>query len=174
MPEIPKETGAPAALRAIEIEEANARAHRDECEKVYLNACRDAQTKPMEKDGTDWDRMEAVAKRHLDDAESRLNALRKLLLTYDKSVTPEKRDSTERITREQGERLFSMISIYLLQNTEAFITSFCQDVLSCKTPADVHKLSADKLRECLSNSVDSGIRESHLPAWVRAPFEEIL
>lgn len=168
------EHGAANALRALEQEEAQARAYRDDCRAIYNRACKDALEKPMEKDGTDWDRLESVAKRHLDDSEERLTDIRKLLLSYDKSVAPEKRDVTEKITRDEVSRLWLMIAVYERQATSSFIHSVANDILTCKTPEEVHAMTADKLENCKKNAVEMAVREGHLPAWFKKITQQSL
>ena len=168
------EPGAPSALKAIAEEEAQARAHRDDCLQVFHNAQRDAITRPPEKDGTDWDRLETVAKRHLDDAESRLTDIRKLLLSYDKSVAPEKRDSSEKIMREEAENIFRNAFVYKRQAVMSLSSAYCGSVLTCRSQEEVHKLMADKLVECEKNAWDSAVREKHVPTWVGKCIEGLL
>lgn len=170
----PIETGAPSELRAIEQEAAKLRKDRDDCEAVYLNARKMAIDNPPEKDGTDYDHLERVAKRHMDDAEDRLTCIRKLLREFTKIVPDEKRDSTEKITREYAQSMLAMIAVYTRQSLESLITTYAHSVLSCKTPEEVYTLLAPKFRETLINAIDSANREGHVPKWWRESLEGVI
>lgn len=168
------ETGAPSELRAIENEAAKLRADRDECEAVYKNARQAAIENPPEEDGTDYDRLELVAKRHLDDSEDRLTAIRKLLSAFTKIVPDEKRDTSEKITREYAQSVLAMIAVYTRQSIEGLIATFCDSLLSCRTQAEVYTLLSAKFRETLQNAVDSANREAHVPKWWADALEGII
>jgi len=168
------DAGAASALRAIEQEEVYLRKHRDDCLAAYLNAQKDSTEKPREKDGTDLDLMESIAKRHYDDAEELLTEKRKLLQSFDKTVAPEKRDAGEKMTREEVSSFLSMLAVVERSATESLIHNLCSDILSCRTPQDVYKLLAEKLRECKRNAISSAVREGHMPKWVADKLEGVV
>ncbi len=173
-PKLKHDTGAPSELRAIEHEVAAIREDRDNCLAVYMNSRQAAIDNPPEEDGTDYDHLEKVAKRHLDDAEERLTASRKLLREFTKIVPDEKRDSSEKITREYAQSVLAMIVVYQRQALRALITTFCDSLLACKTQIDVHHLMESKFCETLRNAVESANREGHVPKWWADALEGII
>lgn len=169
-----RELGAAAALAAIQQQELKARTYKDECEAVYHNACRAALENRPEDDGTDFDHLEAVAKRHLDDATERWQEICKLLLSYNKGVPVEQRDTSERISREQGEDLIAQIVLTFRTAVERLAVKIAGRVLECKNEQQVYALFSKKMREEFVGSVDSSTRENHLPAWVLKVTQSIL
>lgn len=174
LPPVTHESGAPSALKWIAEQEVSCRAEVDHCKRMLDEAIRDEIDNPPEKDGTDYTRLVEIARRNLGDATDRVQKWQKSLRDFDRSITPERRDSTERITREEGEKQASMLAIAIREAAERLITGLCQDVLNCKRPEDVHLMLAEKLRESFRGAIDSACREGHLPGWYRAAIGEVL
>lgn len=167
--------GAAAALAWIAEREAASRADIVRLERDLEEAIKDQREQPASKDGHDFDHAVRVAQANLDDAMRRQFQYLKSLREFDRSVAPEKRDSSESITREEGTKLFQMAAIYLRTAGEDLISNIAQSVLEeCETPEDVYKLFAPKFRECVTNSINGAIRESHIPSWIGKAVEEVL
>jgi len=168
------ESGAPSTLRWLEATEAKSRARHEELQEQYEAACADSIARPASRDGTEFDKVEAAAKRQLEYEENRLESLQKRLREYTKAVPEEKRDATEKLTRNQVESFLESLNISLLQFIEQFIDSMCVDLRACKTPEEIHKLIAVKVKECMANSLENSIREGHLPEWFKNSVEILL
>lgn len=93
-----------------------------------------------------------------------LNGILKLLLNYEKSVAPAKREG-EKIDRSDCEKFVEQSIRHQRIGTETLIQSFAQDVLRCQTPESVYALAAERLRSCVPTSLATAVRELKLPEW---------
>jgi hypothetical protein len=167
--------GAASALAYISQQELTCRQDVLRLKQELDKAMDEQRTQPPEKDGFDFDKAVGIARRNLDDAEDRHFKFLKNLREFDKSVAPDKRDASESITQSEGVKVFGMMAIYLRTANESFIDGLSQSILEeCKTPEDIHRMIATKLRENVVNSVTGAIRETHLPAWTIKAVEDVL
>ena len=177
--ELQLNTGAASALAWISKQEAACRKRYEECAHTLeeLTAERNGERDlPPARDGaeaTDYDELIRKARSDLDDAEARVQRWQKGLREYDKSVSEEKRDSTEKMTREEVERFFKMLCITENSLTEDFITRFCQGVLELQNAQDVYAFAAQSLRDCKRNAIEAAIGLGHLPLWLKTTIEEV-
>lgn len=168
------DTGAPSALAWIAKQEAISR-NDYELRTVELNALiKRQQSATAAEDGTDWAALIRVAESNLEFARERVQAWQKSLREFDKSVAPEKRDASEKITQAEGEQFAKCFAIYLRAAIESFTVSIIQPIRESKSNEDGYKLCAEKFRECMVNAIDGGIRETHLPGWFKKAVEEVL
>lgn len=167
-------TGAPDALKWIADNEAKSRKEVEEAIKAYNLAVKDEREQPANKDGTEWARVRGAAKQILDDAEERQFKYLKQLLLFDKNVAPEKRDASESITRDEGEKTFKMIAIYLRTANESFLTRAIPEIREAKSNELAYKVAATAYGETLKQAIKSGCGEAHLPSWVLAAVEGVL
>lgn len=164
-------TGAGAALRALELRELEERNIVEQLKSRLDKARIDRDRKPPELDGTDFDREVGAAEYSLERAKSQHLVTSKALLAFDKSVSENKRDTGEKITWAEVERMLTMFAIYDRQAAEMFITSFCSQVLTCKTAEEIHKLFASEYKSTKSVAIESAVRENHLPLRVQTIIE---
>ncbi len=161
----PLESGAPAELAAIAEDVVRARGRRDTCLSVYESACKDALTKPAEKDGTDWSHVEEVAKRQLDDAELRLNGLRKMLLPYDKGIEPNRREG-EKISVAEAREIFQQFMLSINLAIEQTIIADAQSAALCDSPEAFHIAHAENYRAAKDGAMAAAKNDGVLPAWI--------
>lgn len=170
----PPATGAPAALKFLEIEEAELRTAYS-ARKAELEAAIASQVAlPPEKDGTDWAEVVSRAQINFKDAQDLWHKTLKALREFDRQIDPIKRDASEKITRDEGEKVFRNWAISSRGMAQSYITSICQDVFTCKTPADVHKLASERFVSIISSSIADCVREAQLPLWCEQAVKEVL
>jgi hypothetical protein len=169
----PNLTGAAAALVRVAQWEADAADAVNAARRALDLALHNAATRPPESDGEDYEKRIREAKIQLEDAEDRALKWLKQLRDFDKSVAPEKRDSSESIKREEGIHLLRHVAVYLRVGLEGLITGLCGEVLACRKPEDVHLMLANKMRENMVGAVENGVREQHLPKWVADAIGEV-
>lgn len=175
MPEVQTpETGAPATLKWVEKEEAEAREAYEARKRELEDAIRDERLNPPDKDGTDWGKAVELAENNLFKAECRVQRWMKQHLGFDKQVPEQKRDASEKITRDEGEKVFRNWAIASRGMAQNYITSICQDVFTCKTPADVYKLASERFSSIISSSIADCVREAQLPLWCEQAVKEVL
>ena len=168
------ETGAASALARVSEWEARAADRFEASERALTLALENAKNKPPETDGEDYEKAISQAKRQRDDAFEAWNELAATLHKFDRSVSPEKRDASEKLSRSECEQLFRRLGVYLSAGMEMLITQCCQEFLVCKKPEELYIIGADKFRACLTSSIADAIRETHLPEWVAVAFSEVL
>lgn len=178
-PESPKQTtmldsGAPAALRALEAQELADRKAKDAAWLALQQAYANKASKPAALDGADFDKEIAAADMQYASARAYWLSSIKQLLPYDKGISENKRDAGEKITRAECEKIFQMFAIYDRTASESFITSLCGNVLTCKTREEVYAKYAEEYRNCKRIALESALRENHLPAWVSLVLESEL
>jgi hypothetical protein len=166
--------GAPDTLKWVEKEEAEARDAYEARKRDLEAAIADERDNPPDKDGTDWGKAVDLAESNLLKAEQRVQRWQKQLLGFDKQVPSEKRDVTEKITRDEGERVFRNWAIASRGMAQNYITSICQDVFTCKTPADLYKLASERFSSIISSSIADCVREAQLPLWCEQAVKEVL
>lgn len=177
------DSGAPAALQFIEQDELRYR-QQYELARQVLEKCLKLQLEKPDKlveIGTDFDEDVKIADIQFASARERWQSSLKVLREFDKQVSPEKRDSSEKITRNEGEGLLKLVIIYFRTGVETFIGDFCTSVLGVESmrgkdykEGDIYKLAADRIRSAMRNAVDSGVRETHLPGWVKTAMEAMI
>jgi hypothetical protein len=166
-------SGAPDALRWVGAQEAFARSRVESAQAALELALRNQRERPPETDGEDYDKRVRECQIARDDAWDAWKKAADMLHKFDKSVPDAKRDATEKITREEGERMLTLLAIHMREGTEQLITTVCQEVLSAQNERDVYRIVCTKLRDAMRGAVDSALREGHLPAWCKAAMEEV-
>ena len=103
------DTGAGAALRALELRELEERNDVNAAKVTLQKAIHNRDSRPAALDGTDFDREISRAEMLVSAAKDQHLATSKALLAFDKSVAENKRDSGEKVTRAEMERIFSLL-----------------------------------------------------------------
>lgn len=170
-PEPQTNTGAGAALRALELRELEERNIVEQLKAKLEKAHKNRDSRPAEMDGADFDKEVSTAEYAVERAKITHLATSKTLLAFDRSVSENKRESGEKITWEEVERILTMFAIYDRQAAEMFITTFCANVLTCKTSEGVHKLFANEYKSTKQVAIESAVRENHLPLRVQTIIE---
>lgn len=166
--------GAPSVHKWLSEQELALRIEHDAAKLALTEAIKDEIENPPSKDGEDFARQVQIARRNLDDCEDRLERTQKRLLGFEKAVPENRRDTSEQLSRADNERFLQLFAITLREANQQLITGICQEALACRGPQELHQLMASKLAETLRGSVDSAVRESHLPPWVRVALAEVL
>lgn len=164
--------GAAAELRWLSGKAAQAREEYDIAEAAFIEAS--SGKIPPALDGIDAKELIKEAGIRRDLAFNKWERMAAFLHKFDKSVPDAKRDTSEKISRAEGESIMERTAIYFRAAIETLVTQFCGDVLSCKEPADVHELMAQKIRDAFRGALDGAVREEHLPSWVKTSFESAL
>lgn len=170
----PENTGAASALKWLEKEVSKGEKRLLALKSALDKAIDDEANPPRAKDGTDFAAIRNRCRINYDDEfDSHLKLLTKLQL-FDKTVSPEKRDASESITRAEGEKVFSMIAIYMRTAAETFLTRSIPLIREAKTAEDAYNSSQNAFNESIVNAVKSACGEAHLPAWAKQAVEGIL
>lgn len=166
--------GAAGALKWISEREAAARRNVETLEAVYKAAVEEERRGNLTLDGRDATDARKIARDNLRDATDSHEAQLKLLHTFDKSVAPEKRDASESITREDGEKAFRNMAIYMRTAASAFLTRAIPAIREAKDDAHAHYECSESFSESIREAVKSAVNESHLPSWAIKAVEVIL
>ncbi len=166
--------GAPAALRWLADREQAGRLNVEKLETSYNEALALELEAPPEMDGVDFLARSKAIKNHLDAAVQDHLKLAKALREFDKSVDISKRDSSEAITREDGERVFSMASIYMNQAAENYLTRVIPSIREARSDQDAFEIAGKVLKESITNAFTAAVSEGQLPPWALKSVEEIL
>ena len=174
MKTVTENKGAAAALKWLS-DEVSAGEKRLAKLKSDLNTAIDAENNPPpSRDGEDFKAIRARCRQnHDDEFDSHLKLLTKLQL-FDKTVSPEKRDASESITRTEGENLLSVICISLRASGESIITRSVPAIREAKTNEDAYMLVSSIFQEEVVNAIKSSVSENLLPAWTKTIVDEIL
>jgi len=168
-----EDKGAPAALRSIAEQESQAREDHKKAKAIYDEAVRDQLNPPAEKDGTDFGKIVQAARQHLDDCESRWQRWLKHLREFDRSVSEDKRDVSEAITKDVAQKTFFHAAVALNQAMENFITRAMTDIAATdKNEQALFAKLGKGLKEAMVNAVRSSIQENYLPKYVLESIEE--
>jgi len=167
-------TGAASALKWLEKEVSKGESRLSELKNSLNKAIDEESNPPRSKDGTDFASVRNRCRINYDDEfDSHLKLLTKLSL-FDSKVAPEKRDASEAITRAEGEKVFSMIAIYMRTAAETFLTRSIPLIRESKTNEDAYNASLAAFTESVVNAVKSAVSEGHLPAWSKKSVDGIL
>lgn len=161
--------GAPDTLRWVADQEFAARERYAMAIKALEVAVKKQRERPPELDGEDFD------KRVKDCESERLRAFEaweewgNMLHKFDKSVEPERRDSSEKLTREQFEKMAALLFISLRETVQKTSLRFCQEVVAMpmppENPAQVHKLMHGIFCESAQEGIRAAVENQHLPEW---------
>lgn len=166
--------GAPSALAWIQAQEADARHHYEHCKELYRRAVDEQIARPPAKDGIDFDAIANAARHALETAQDDVQKWQKILLSYEKGIPDQKRDTTERLSREENMSLLGLIIIYFRTAVEGLLTQFNAEVRTLTKAEEVSALMDAKIRDCFLSAVSDGVREKHLPTWVKDAVEDAL
>lgn len=166
-----EDRGAPAALRVIAEQEAEARKDHSAAKTALDDAISNQLLNP---DDELANKKVENARSHLDDCEKRWHRWLKHLREFDKSVSEDKRDAEESITRTEGKKYFFHAAIAMRQAMENTISRLYTDLLGCKTEQEMHKISYRDFNESMFNAVKAALVENHLPIWAKEAIEEVI
>lgn len=166
--------GAPETLKWIADREAACRSEVERLDLALKQALDDQITRPPHKDGTDFEKVVAVASAQHRDAMDRWKQAADMVYKLDKSVEPSKRDASESITREEGGRVFSMFAIYMRTATESYLSRMIPALRETKSNEEAYAMAEPVFRECFVNAMKSAVGENHLPSWSKNAIEGVL
>lgn len=171
-------TGSADALRWIARQEKEAREEVEHWSTALKEAQQDAFDNPVADggatDGMDYREQVKIARANLDDAESRAIKWQKMLKDFDKIVPEGKRDTTEKVNRDDLERWLRMLAVSLRSGGEDTIQKYAQNCLDCRTREEVYELISERLREAFRNAMDSSIRAGHFEPWFLKAMEAFI
>ena len=170
----PENTGAAAALKWIADEVLESEKRLAKLKREAEKAVDAENNPPRSRDGEDFKAIRARCQQNYEDQlDLHLKLLTKLAL-FDGKVDPARRDASEAITRAEGEKVFSMIAIYMRTAAETFLTRSIPLIRESKTNEDAYNHCSEAFSESMVNAVKSAVGEAHLPSWAKNAVEGIL
>jgi hypothetical protein len=164
-----QEQGTPAALNRLaahELECANeVQRHRDTLDKLR------AEPEPSPNDAERDAKLSSISaqiSRTLADLGNAQDAwIRSLraLREFDKAVPKSTREG-EKISVAEAKEAFEQLRLSIFLGVDAFILQSAADALRCENEMEFHKMSASKIRGCVTQQIESAKREGVLPPWV--------
>ena len=171
MSDEPKQ-GAGAALKRAEIAEHDAYDRYQAAQKEYDDIL--SQVSTDKEQASQRASAVAIAAANLKLAHSIYKASSASLLSYDKTVDQSKRLEGESISQKHVQHLCGMWLRYQRIGTEAMLMAFVQQAELCGSREELYELLGDKFRYELRKSIETGIKEGRLDAWLRPVVEEEL
>ncbi len=168
------EPGAASILTYASERETIARKDWETSEEVLKKCLKLQRDRPAHLDGVDFDGDVSIATTQRDSAFSRWKEAADMVYKFDKSVSPEKRDATERMTREEITALLSMFWIYERQGTSAMVHALAPALRLCTSEAEIFALSDLKFWECKRNALETARGAGHLPEWLIKTLEGVV
>lgn len=154
------ETGAPAALRAIEEHELRCRNEKDTAHKCWQERLR---LLVVGDDVSERDERLSHS-RYLEALELWDDSTKKLAV-FDKGVRPERREG-EKILVVECKEMFAQLFLSLNVALESYIISIAQNAYQCNSAEEFFQMHADNLRATRDTAIESAKRECVLPEWV--------
>lgn len=156
----PGDSGAPAALKAIEAHELRC---REDKEAAYV-AWKESQRTLVEDDDVSMRKMNRCHREYIDALEIWDEATKKLG-EYDKRISPERREG-EKASVADVKEWFAQLRLSIDLAIEDYIVQISQKAALVTSPEEFHRAHADALRAAKDGAIDASIREEKLPKWV--------
>lgn len=157
---VKQDSGAPAALKAIEADELLCRKQRDLAFKVWQEA---DEKNVLGDDVKEADERRAWG-RYLEAREVYAEAA-KQLATFDKGVSKERREG-EKITVEEAKEIFAQLILSYDLAFEKCILTDARDAALAKTEIEFHEAHARNWRSAKDGAIESAKGEGVLPKWI--------
>jgi hypothetical protein len=159
---VKQDSGAPAALKAIEADELLCRNRRDAAMKEWEEKDRklvigDEVSEADERRA--WMRYQESREVHAETLKS--------LATFDKGVSKERREG-EKITVEEAKEIFAQLDLCGTLSLEAYIAAQAQSAALCDSPEAFMVAHAENIRAARNGAIDAAKRDGALPAWIVA------
>lgn len=156
----PQDSGAPAALKAIESDELLCRKRRDAAMKEWEEKDRklvlgDDVSEADERRA--WMRYQEAREVHAETLKS--------LATFDKGVREDRREG-EKILVSDVKELFAQLDLSWNLALESYIVASAQSAALCSSPEEFHVAHAAHIRAAKAGALDAAKREGVLPAWI--------
>lgn len=153
-------SGAPAALKAMEGHELRSREEKDKAYTIWLDA------KEKFVDGDDV-AMRALHKAHEEYTECLeiWHNASKSLLSLDKGVSLERREG-EKISVAEAKEHFKQFVLSIDLAIEAYIVQISQTAALCESGEQFHIAHSDAIRSAKAGAIEAAIRDGKLPNWL--------
>ena len=157
---IKQDSGAPAALKAIEADELLCRKRRDAAMKEWEEKDRklvigDDVSEADERRA--WMRYQEAREVHAETLKS--------LATFDKGVREDRREG-EKILVSDVKEMFAQLDLSWSLALESYIVASAQSAALCSSPEEFYVAHAENIRAAKSGAMDAAKREGVLPAWI--------
>jgi len=157
---VKQDSGAPAALKAIEADELLCRNRRDAAMKEWEEKDRklvigDEVSEADERRA--WMRYQEAREVHAETLKS--------LATFDKGVSKERREG-EKITVEEAKEIFAQLLLCYDLAFEKCILTDARDAALAKTEIEFHEAHARNWRSAKDGAIESAKGENVLPKWI--------
>jgi hypothetical protein len=156
----PGESGAPAALKAIEAHELACRKEKD----LAHSAWKRAQELEVEGDDVSERKERLTHTRYVESLEHWDDATKKLAI-FDKGVKEERREG-EKILVSEVKEIFAQFDLSINLAVEQYIIAQAQSAALCGSPEEFHLAHADNIRAAKAGAIDAAKREGVLPNWI--------
>ena len=160
MPKPTAESGAPAALKAIEEHEVQCRIAKDEAYRKWRNSVLLA----VEGDDVS-ERNERLSLRDYNEALQMWDDATKKLAVFDKGVKQERREG-EKVLVSEAKEIFKQFNLCYRMAIESYIITISQNVFECKSSQEFHGMHAENLRVTVQSAINDAKRDGVLPKWI--------
>jgi hypothetical protein len=109
-----------------------------------------------------------------DEAWKQWQSALKPLLSFDKSVSQEKRVEGQMLPQAMIANYVENLTRQIIVIQEQYIFSVAQEVAKLEKEVDIHLKTSERIREIFRNVINSAITEEKLPAWFRVAVEKAL
>lgn len=164
IPSTPKQdSGAPAALRAIEIHELKCREEKNEAHAAW----KEAQRCEAEGDEVSEIKERRMHNRYVESLEHWDDATKKLAL-FDKNVVNERREG-EKVLVSDVKEMFAQLDASWTLAVESYVLAQSQSAALCESPEQFHIAHAENIRTAKASAIRDAAREGVIPAWLSIP-----
>lgn len=160
------ETGAAAALRRWEDQE------RRESLTVQKLETELTRLRSLKQTDSVLQKIDSI-ERNLDGAKDQWAQTSKLLLSFERGVSPEKREG-EKMLVSDIEKLLEAAWRADRIAYESFCLTISQDAIRCNNEQEFYGKYVQSIRDCRINALRAGIENQHFPAFVLKSFEASL
>lgn len=156
----PQDSGAPAALKAIESDELLCRKRRDAAMKEWEEKDRklvlgDDVSEADERRA--WMRYQEAREVHAETLKS--------LATFDKGVREDRREG-EKVLVADAKEWFAQMKLCWHIALENYLVGMSQRSPTFKAPVDFMKAHGDLIRATEESAIAAAVKEKQLPAWI--------
>lgn len=153
-------TGAAAALKAIEEHEEKCRKDVQDAEAVW----REAKSLAVEGDDVS-ERKERRLHREYTEALEMWHDATKKLAVFDKGVSQERREG-EKIPLDEAKEIYAQLLLTVNLALESCVNMDAQSAALCDSPEAFHKAHADNWRSAKEGAIAAAVGDGVLPKWI--------
>lgn len=157
---VKQDSGAPAALKAIEAHELKCRLEKDTAHAEWKRA----QEKEVEGDDVSEFKERRMHSRYVEALEHWDDATKKLAL-FDKGVREDRREG-EKVSLADVREWIAQLRLCRNITLENYLIGISQQSPTFKAPIDFMKAHGDLIRATEESAIAAAVKEKQLPAWI--------